>query len=56
MIKKTTLFALQREYCAPGTQPQIVDFNIRVNQELEKSFCALGVYPNTLHLDNTRPQ
>ena len=42
--------------CAPGTQTHIVDIDNRFCREIEKSFCAGKVYPNTFYLDNTRPQ
>ena len=49
------MFDLQKDYCAPGTQTHIADFDKRFCQEIVKSFCAGKVYPNILYLDKTRP-
>ena len=39
--RKRSLFDLQKEYCAPGTQTRIADFENRFCREIEKSifFC-----------------
>ena len=55
MTRKKNSFDLQKEYLAPGTQTRIADIDNRFCREVEKSVCADKVYPNTLHLDNTRP-
>ena len=54
--RKRNLFDLQKEYCALGTQTLIADIDNRFCREIEKSFCAGKVYPNTLYLDKRRPQ
>ena len=54
--RKRNLFDLQKKYCAPGSQLRIVDIDKRFCPEIQKSFCAGKVYPNTLYLDKTRLQ
>ena len=54
--RKRKLFDLQKEYSAPGKQMRIAGIDNRFCREIEMSFCAGKVYPNTLYLDNTRPQ
>ena len=41
------MFDLRKEYCASSTQTHIADIDNRFRQEIEKSFSAGKVYPNT---------
>ena len=54
-MKKRKPFDIQKEYCSPGTQTRIADIDNRFCREIEESFSAGKIYPNTLFLDNTRP-
>ena len=54
--RKRNLFDLPKEYCGPGRQTHIAVIDNRFYREIEKSFCAGKVYPNTLFSENTSPQ
>ena len=59
ILVKTVVFKLQSITLLVTrrvTQTRIADIDNRFCREIEKSFCAGKVYPNTLHLGNTRPQ
>ena len=45
--RKTILFDLQKEYCALDTQTRIAGIVNRFCREIEKSFSASKIYPNT---------
>ena len=54
--RKRNLFALQKEYCAPGTQTRIVDIDNRFCRDIEKSFVQANVTQTlciwTIHVTN----
>ena len=54
--RKRNLFDLAKRNCAINAQTSIAGIDNRFCRDIEKSFCAGKVYPNTLYLDNTRPQ
>ena len=52
MTRKRIFFDPQNDDCAPATQTRIADLDNRFCREIEKSFCAGKVYPNSHESDS----